>query len=82
MPSLANIFRDNDGKVVVVQAPNKVFWIFVVAWVVSVFVPELITLAKIILAYWAYLEITGGVNDFRRLLGLAVLIWLILDTVF
>jgi len=29
------------------------------------------------LVVWAYGEVTGGVNWFRRLLGLGVLIWII-----
>lgn len=73
-------WRDTDGKVVVGQAPNLplVGWLVfaALAWISggdhwrsgSGFI------SSAFLFTWAYLEVTQGVNYFRRLVGLVVLL--------
>ncbi len=73
-------FRDKDGNVVLMQPPN----LPIVGWFVFKVLEKLVdsgqlnTLASL-LAFgcaftWAWLELFSGVNYFRRLLGLLVLI--------
>lgn len=68
----------------IVQFPNKLLGIalaaaalnLVVRGPVQAFVAAVFYLA---LALWAYDEITKGVNRFRRLLGLAVLLYIVVE---
>ncbi len=73
-------WRDSRGRIVIVQVPNPAL----VGWLLCA------TLSRIVgagewknglsfassgfLFAWAYLELTQGVNFFRRLLGLAVIL--------
>lgn len=76
-------FRDSDGKIVLAQMPN----LPLIVWIVTSLLALIFTNGKIntvleVLANgslftWAWLELFQGVNYFRRALGLAVLIGLI-----
>lgn len=73
-------FRDSDNKITVFQKPN----LSITVWAISLLVKQL-TDGKIYelfdiigfgaLFTWAWLEIFQGVNYFRRVLGLIVLIF-------
>ncbi|MEH1926224.1 hypothetical protein [Nostoc sp.] len=76
-------FRDSDGKIVLAQMPN----LPLIVWIVTSLLALIFTSGKIntvleVLANgslftWAWLELFQGVNYFRRALGLAVLIGII-----
>lgn len=73
-------WRDKDGKVVVWQNPN----LPLIIWFVCTILGYVFSAGKLnefleILAFgaiftWSWLEITSGVNYFRRSLGMVVLI--------
>ncbi len=80
MPKIiSKFFEDKSGKIVLAQAPN----IWLLGWValtlISFVVPhakshDMLQLVKdILLGIWAILELTKGVNYFRKTLGLFVL---------
>jgi hypothetical protein len=70
------IWKDKHGDVVIAEMPNR----WVVAWAVLVFLSMLSSsdgwqvifwwLSVVAVAIWAYLEVTQGVNYFRRGLGI------------
>lgn len=73
------MWRDAKGNVVIYQRPN---WLLISWFVVSIiwlaglagtYSKVFFGLGFILLAAWAVLEMTRGVNYFRRLLGGAVL---------
>ncbi|MHC5724544.1 MAG: hypothetical protein ACYTXY_10415 [Nostoc sp.] len=76
-------FRDSDGKIVLAQMPN----LPLIVWIVTSLLALIFTSGKInvllellangSLFTWAWLELFQGVNYFRRALGLAVLIGII-----
>jgi hypothetical protein len=76
-------WRDRQGRIVIFQLPN----IWLIAWVIltciSLLAPSHSTantfwwLSSAALAIWALLEIGRGVNYFRRLLGLLILIMIV-----
>ena len=61
------------GRITIGQWPNLPLWIFLVATLL-----RLGALATIALVVWAGDEIIRGVNPFRRLLGAAVLLGVVL----
>lgn len=73
-------FKDSRGRIVVWQSPN----IFLYGWILFTAVAFIISdkeyksgfvqLSSSFLFAWAFLEVTKGVNYFRRLLGLIVLV--------
>lgn len=78
-PSLADrFFRDSDGQLVLAQLPN----LPLIAWGVFRLAASAVgegqartgceRLSTAFLLIWAYLEITEGVNWFRRMLGTVV----------
>jgi hypothetical protein len=75
-----SFFRNSAGKIVTIQRPNGPLMVWIILEAISVAVHRqplkkdigLVSMAS--LAVFAYLEITDGVNYFRRLLGLAVMI--------
>ncbi|MBE9205796.1 hypothetical protein IQ244_04570 [Nostoc sp. LEGE 06077] len=77
-------FRDSSGNIVIAQPPNPPLILWVVASLLTLIVPSgtintvLHILANGALFTWAWLELFQGVNYFRRALGLAVLIGLII----
>ncbi|WP_071187275.1 hypothetical protein [Trichormus sp. NMC-1] len=77
------VFRDNEGQIVIAQMPN----LPLIVWIVASLLKILFTTGKInlgldLLAFgslftWAWEELFQGVNYFRRALGLLVLVGLI-----
>lgn len=77
--TIADIFKDRDGKVVITQKPN----LPIIVWFVSVVINKFLsggvvsqfvsTIGTTAIAVWATLEIISGVNLFRRILGTVVL---------
>ena len=76
------------GRITLAQLPNWQFAVWLLAsavmwlghpwgWVRAV----LVVLASAALALWAGDEVLRGVNPFRRLLGFAVLSWLVFSLV-
>lgn len=75
---LQKCFYDKENKLVVFQFPNIPIIIALVAWLTS-HLPflsdikaELQIVTSLFLFIWAYLEVTGGANYFRRLFGAIV----------
>jgi hypothetical protein len=69
------------GRLTVVQWPNIVLWVFIILTVaLHVFHPEggtgtlIRVLADVALLLWATDELIRGVNPFRRILGLIVIV--------
>jgi hypothetical protein len=78
-----NFWRDDKGRVVIWQWPNAYLIAWAILTVTSLFtngnVADIFAgAAGVALVVWAGLEIFKGVNYFRRLLGLAVLIYSVL----
>lgn len=73
-------WNDKHGNFVVWQRPNIFLWTWIVSVVVSVLmdtnaVERFVTLVgEIAIFIWAVLELTRGVNGFRKLLGFCVLL--------
>src|SRR3954469_18620708 len=84
--AVARFFRDpKTGKIVVVQMPNIPLWLFLVAAAIrAVLHPKgalgtgISIVAGVSLAVWAILEIARGDSAFRRVLGAAVLVGIVL----
>lgn len=80
-----NFFRDNSGHIVLWQWPNAPLYGWISTKLVSMIVPNnhlktgLSHLGMASLFTWAYLELTKGVNYFRRILGFLVLSLLIVS---
>lgn len=87
MLSINKVFADKHGDIVVFQPPNKVAVVALVATVLSMvlpygtwnFIASLISYGTIFT--WAWLELFEGASLFRRALGCAVLIWLVLSKI-
>ena len=81
------LFRDAAGQIVIWQPPNLPIVIWVSATLLKlVFQTGQVKIGLDILAfssliYWSFLEITQGVNYFRRDLGVVVLIALIISVI-
>lgn len=84
-PILRWLFRTAEGKIVIAQFPNWPLWTWVGAAILEGFASTyswhwiIGWVGTAALAWWAYLEITQGVNGFRRILGTVVLIYLVLS---
>ena len=81
---IKKIFYNDQGKLVIAQFPNlpiMLAFLFIVLGWINVFnsSTQLVfsNLATSFFLVFAYLEITSGVNYFRRALGVAVLIYII-----
>ena len=76
-------FRDNEGNIVIAQAPNLPLLVGLVATVLKLIVTTgnihtgLDAVAFGSLFTWAWLELFEGVNYFRRALGFVVLVGVI-----
>jgi len=74
-----SLFKDNKGLVTVWQAPNGLLWGWIILKALSLVVKTghlgsgIAKLSTAVIFAWAYLEVTKGVNIFRRVLGLVVL---------
>jgi hypothetical protein len=81
------LFRDGTGEIVIGQPPNLPILIWVSATLLKlVFKTGQVNIALDLLAfssllYWSFLEITQGVNYFRRDLGVVVLIAIIISVI-
>jgi hypothetical protein len=81
------LFRDGTGEIVIAQPPNLPILIWVSATLLKlVFKTGQVNIALDLLAfssilYWSFLEITQGVNYFRRDLGVVVLIAIIISVI-
>ncbi len=73
-------FKTKSGRIVVAQTPNAPLMVWFVALVASKLLraPHMVSLFEHVsfgaIFIWAWLEIFEGVNVFRRVLGLVVLI--------
>ena len=73
-------FRDNQGQIVLAQMPNPPILVWLTATLLNLIPANsnihtgLDAIAFGSLFTWAWLEISQGVNYFRRVLGLVVLI--------
>jgi len=82
-----NIFKTAEGKIVIAQTPNAPLILWACTFVLQMFpLPDNIeTLSTMVgfgaLFTWAWLEIFQGVNTFRRLLGIAVMIGILISNV-
>jgi hypothetical protein len=71
---------DKDGNFVVWQRPNWALITWFVSFVLTIIIPAgqvddvLAFIARAAIMIWALMELIWGVNYFRRLLGLAVLL--------
>ncbi|BAZ36599.1 hypothetical protein NIES4101_25180 (plasmid) [Calothrix sp. NIES-4101] len=80
-------FRDSDGKIVLAQMPNLPLIVWVVASLLKLlFTSGAINMGLDAVAFgslftWAWEELFQGVNYFRRTLGLAVLIIIIVSKI-
>lgn len=78
-------FRSREtGRITVAQLPNLSLGIYLVAWATrKILAPTgtldtvLAVVAGVALVWWALDELLRGVNPFRRVLGGAVLGWMI-----
>jgi hypothetical protein len=76
-------FRDNNGNIVIGQMPNPPLIVWIVASLLTlVFTSGKINTALEVVANgalftWGWLELFEGVNYFRRALGLAALIGIV-----
>ena len=78
-------FRSREtGRITVAQWPNLSFGIFLVAWALRKVLDPTGTLDTVLavvagaaLVWWALDELFRGVNPFRRVLGGAVLGWMV-----
>lgn len=84
---LKNMFTDSSGKIVVGQRPN----LPIIGWAVFTVLTRLLSESDLrvtaqymafgFLFTWAWLELTQGVNNFRRLLGAIVLVMSIVSKI-
>jgi hypothetical protein len=77
-----NIFKTKDNKIVLGQFPNWQILSALSARILSALssgTPSniLYFIFQLLLAYWAVLELFQGVNLFRRILGAAVLFFIV-----
>ena len=73
----SNFFKDKKGKVVVAQWPNWPLWVALIFFLLKYFPHSIVQDVSfwgliLTLLYWSYLEIFFGVNLWRRLLGMLV----------
>lgn len=81
MKLLKNFFRDQHGHIVIAQMPNSPLIGWLIATLINLFwqsaTPKTHALLDMLafgfIFTWAWLEITSGVNYFRRILGVVVL---------
>lgn len=80
MSSATRIFRDRDGRIVLMQVPNLPLIVWFVFLLVERFTSGTIGAIASLVSFgalftWAWMEIFDGVTPFRRLLGLGVLVF-------
>jgi hypothetical protein len=76
---LKTFVSNKHGKVVMWQVPNFLLWLWIVLKVLGLILHDgpfktgLGLLSSAVLFTWAYLEITEGESQFRRLLGTVII---------
>jgi hypothetical protein len=79
--SLSDLFKDKDGKTVIMQMPNPALG----AWLLFLVLGNLLHsanlkwLSTVFLFTWAFMELYRGASYFRRFLGLAILAYIVLS---
>lgn len=77
------IFRDREGRIVIIQWPNLLLWGWIFSKVASILLGSgqvktgVELLGTSLLFAWAYFEATEGVNYFRRVFGIGVLAFIV-----
>lgn len=86
---LGKFFVDKTGRVVIYQTPNNTLIAWILLRIVSVLLPasstaqaQFLVLSNIILVVWGVRELLEGVNYFRKLLGLAVISYVVVPAVY
>lgn len=75
MQNLKEIFIDNKGEVVIAQFPNLPIIIALLSWIISISLDDVnlsIKFSNLSFSFflvWSWLEMSYGVNIFRRTLG-------------
>lgn len=83
--NLKNIFETSDGEIVIAQKPNALIIIWLACWIGAQFVTNqqssnyISNIGTVALVLWALSELFKGVNTFRKLLGLVVLLGIIIQ---
>ncbi|GAC1386998.1 MAG: hypothetical protein NVS1B7_6340 [Candidatus Saccharimonadales bacterium] len=83
-PIFNRIFKDDHNRIVVTQWPNVPLAGFIISKILSLVLSSyklkhgFVQLGTAFIFAWALLEITQGVNYFRRIFGLTVLIAVLL----
>jgi len=78
-------WHDKDGNLVVWSKPNIFLWVWIAATVISIVMTTnsleraITFVGGIAIIIWAVLELGWGVNYFRRLLGLCVLLLIVIS---
>lgn len=80
-------FYDSNNAIVLFQWPNIPLSIWIICTLVTAYTSGTVQnisslIATISLVIWTLLEITTGVNYFRRMLGLIILAYVILTRLF
>lgn len=77
------LFYSKSGRLVIIQFPNIPLFIWLICIITNKFISSstigtvLSITGTVALLIWAILEIVGGVNYFRRIVGLVVLAYII-----
>ncbi len=85
---LDKCIKDKDSKIVIAQRPNLPILIFVVCFILSKLVSSsnfqniFSSLGTLFLFAWAWLEISSGVNYFRRFIGAIVIAIIIFGIIY
>lgn len=75
---MTKLFTDSNGKLVVFQTPNPALWTWIITTLLNLLINNLRLsqllglIGKVAIVYWAIMEITSGVNYFRRIMGVIV----------
>lgn len=83
MQNISSFFKDSRGRIVIGQWPNWPLWLAICFKLLTLTNSHYLSLLSkwgmaITLIYWSYLEITSGVNNWRKVLGVIVLVLQIL----
>lgn len=83
--ALGSCFKDSQGRIVLAQFPNWPLWLAIFFWVAQRFLLPIEVQPWFQIGFvasllvWAVWEILDGVNCWRRLLGLFVTGWVVLQ---
>ena len=73
--TIKRFFKDKDGHWTIIQSPNVLLSAWIVLLLLNLFINYQPTrlLQSTVLFAWAYLELTQGTSNFRKLLGAIIL---------